>query len=159
MKEVYLKPFILAAELVYWEHFKDKFTNKTVSNEKTMAIDEGKDIVVSLGIKGQIKGLVVFALTKKEAMQLSTEFLARHGEENYQEWDETTQSAILEYGNVMVGNVVQLYDKLGIKCEISTPRFIPPEQFAHYHKDCVKCVMSGEKATLSFKYYIEEAQG
>jgi chemotaxis protein CheX len=156
MKKVYIDPFLKAVEMVTGEYFQDKVEKKDISLEKTLSLDESKEVVVALGIKGQLKGIVVIGMSRRDAVRLSSRLLSIKGMNSSAKWNEMSKSVIQEFGNNVVGRVAKFYGEIGINCDITTPTFITPEQIKNYAKESVRFELKTNAAEMVVKLHIEE---
>lgn len=154
MKKEYSQPFLQAAEVIAEKVFGSSVEKSNISLEKTLLID--KEVIVALGIKGQLNGIVLFGLTQEEAVNLAAKVLSEQGISGYNEWDELTQSALLEFGNQVVGYVTELYGEQGIICDITTPSFIKKEQLKNYERESIRFEMKNSIANIVVKLHISE---
>ena len=79
------------------------------------------EVAVVLGIVGQLRGQVVYAMEMTTAKQLASQMM---GGFPVEEFDEMSKSAISELGNMITGNASTMLEKQGIKCNISPPTLI-----------------------------------
>jgi chemotaxis protein CheX len=154
MKKEYLQPFLHATEKISNTFFDVAIQKSNISLEP--ALDLEKEVIIALGIKGSLSGIVLFGMNQEEAIKLSSHVLNLQGMPGYETWDELTQSVLLEFGNQVVGYVTQLYDKEGFKCDITTPSFIKTEQLKHYTKESVRFELTNEIATIVVKLHIQK---
>lgn len=152
MKKEFLQPFLKAAEDITVEFFGLNVEKSSISLEKTLSME--RDVIIALGIKGQISGIALFGTSEEEAIQLSSKVLEKQGMPGYDQWDELAQSALLEFGNTVVGHVTELYGEKDITCDITTPSFIKKEQLKNYGKESVRFEMNNGVATIVVKLHI-----
>lgn len=154
MKKEYLQPFLVASEVVSKKFFNTENQIANITRERTLEMD--REVIIALGIKGQLSGIALFGLSKSEALQLSCDVLAQQGMPGYQGWDDLTQSVLLEYGNQVVGNVTELYEKDGFTCDITTPSFISKEQLQEYRRESIRFEVRNHLATMIVKLHIQK---
>lgn len=154
MKKEYLQPFLQASESVSEKFFNVDVQKSNISLEKTLDLD--KEIIIALGIKGSLSGIVLFGVSQEEAVRLASHVLATQGMPGYNQWDELSESVLKEFGNQVVGFVTQLYEKEGFVCDITTPSFIKPEQLTNYKKDSVRFEITNNIATIVVKLHIQK---
>lgn len=154
MKKEYLQPFLEASESVSKRFFKVDVQKSNISLEKTLDLD--KEVIIALGIKGNLSGIVLFGVSKDEAIRLASHVLATQGMPGYSEWDELTESVLKEFGNMVVGYVTNLYEKEGFLCDITTPSFIKQGQLVNYKKDSVRFEITNQIATIVVKLHIQK---
>jgi len=154
MKKQYLQPFIQATETVSEKYFCVEVQKSNISLENALDLD--KEIIIALGIKGSLSGIVLFGMSKEDAIKLASHVLSIQGMPGYSEWDEMSESVLKEFGNQVVGFVTQLYEKSGFVCDITTPSFIKPEQLSNYRKDSVRFEIMNKIATIIVKLHIQE---
>lgn len=154
MKKEYLQPFLKAAETVSEKFFDTKVEKSNISLEKTLELE--KEIIIALGIKGSLSGIVLFGVNKEEAIKLSSHVLALQGMPGYSEWDELSESVLKEFGNQVVGYVTELYEEQNFICDITTPSFLKPEQLVNYKKESVRFEICNEIANIIVKLHIQK---
>lgn len=152
MKKEYLHPFLKAAESISESYFGLDVEKSEMTLEKSLYLDS--EILIAIGIKGQLSGIVLIGVSKEEAIKLSSSVLEKQGLTDYAEWDEVAQSVLLEYGNIVVGHATELYGESGLVCDITTPNFIQSEQLRNYDKESVRFELKNEIANLVVKLHI-----
>ena len=152
MREEYLQPFLKAAEVITAKFFGLDVEKSIINLDKTLFME--RDVIIALGIKGQLNGIVLFGATEQEAIKLSSKVLEEQGLPGYDQWDELAQSALLEFGNQVVGYVTELYGDNNISCDITTPSFIKKEQLKNYGKESVRFEMDNGIANIICKLHI-----
>lgn len=83
------------------------------------------DVAVILGIVGQVRGQVVYAMEIGTAKQIASQMM---GGFPVEEFDEMAKSAISELGNMITGNASTLLEKQGVECNLSPPTIITGKQ-------------------------------
>lgn len=152
MKKEYLQPFLKAAETITAKFFGLSVEKSNIALDKTLYME--RDVIIALGIKGQLNGIVLFGTTEEEAIKLSSKVLEEQGLPGYDQWDELAQSALLEFGNQVVGYVTELYGEKDIASDITTPSFIKKEQLKNYGKESVRFEMNNGLANIVVKLHI-----
>lgn len=154
MKKEHLQPFLDSSETVSKMYFNLDIKKSNISLEKSLDMD--KDIIIALGIKGNLSGIVLFGLTKEEAIALVSHVLESQGMPTHTEWDELAESVLKEFGNQVVGYVTKLYEQGGFICDVTMPSFIKKNQLANYKKECVRFELINELATIVIKLHIQK---
>lgn len=152
MKKEYLQPFIKASEKVSNEFFDLEVNSSNISIEKTIALDT--EVLLILGIRGDLNGVVLFGMSIEEATKIGSYKLEQQGLAGYNDWGEMTQSVIKEFGNQVVGYVTRLYENEGFKCDITTPTFVKPEHINSIKKKSVRFEMDNGIANMVLKLHI-----
>ncbi len=80
-----------------------------------------KDVTTLVGVTGDLRGMVIFGMSKKVALYLVS---AMMGGQEFGELDAVAESGIAELGNVVVGSSVTSLAELGYKCGITPPAVI-----------------------------------
>lgn len=163
MRKEYLQPFLRASQDVSEKYFGVEVEKSDITLEKTLYMQ--KDVIVALGIKGDLSGVVLFGLTREDADKLSGHVLQAQGLTKEQaeqmgiseaEWVEMNESVLKEYGNQVVGYVTQLYGNEGFQTDITTPSFITSKQLENYNKDSIKFEMKNKLANMIVKLHIQK---
>lgn len=79
------------------------------------------EVAAILGIVGQVRGQVVYAMSLDTAKKLASSMMGGFPIESF---DEMSKSAISELGNMITGNASTLLEANGIRCEISPPTLV-----------------------------------
>ncbi len=79
-----------------------------------------KDVTALVGVTGDLRGMVMFGLTKETALGLISHMMGQE----FTELDAVAESGIAELGNVVVGSSVTALAELGYKCGITPPAVI-----------------------------------
>lgn len=82
---------------------------------------ESPDIIVIVGIIGEIKGNIVYALSYEDGKKLASDMMMGMAVE---EFDEVAESAISELTNMVTGSFATLLSNENINIDISTPSLI-----------------------------------
>ena len=80
-----------------------------------------KEVIIMVGITGDIRGHAIFSLSKVVAMTIASGMMMGMPVE---EIDEMTKSALSELGNMIMGNSATLLFNLGVKIDITPPSFV-----------------------------------
>lgn len=80
-----------------------------------------KDIVIMLGITGDIRGQAIFSMSEVVAMTIASGMMMGMPVDKI---DEMAKSALSELGNMIMGNSATLLFNLGIKIDITPPSFV-----------------------------------
>jgi chemotaxis protein CheX len=153
MRKEHIKPFLRAAETVSKSFYGLDIAKSELSLEKKLYME--KDIIVALGIKGEISGIVLLGFSTKEALMLSSHVLAKEGLSGHDKWDELSQSVLLEFGNRILGYATELYGENGIITDITTPSFINKNKLKNYNKENVSLVVTNELGSIEVKFHIK----
>lgn len=119
MKAEYVNAFIKASTEVLNNFVSDKFSvgRPYIRNNPFPT----KEIVIILGITGDIKGQAVFSLTENIAKAIASGMMMGMPVE---EMDEMAKSALSELGNMIMGNSATLLFNLGVKIDITPPSLV-----------------------------------
>lgn len=119
MKAEYVNAFIKASTEVLNNFVSDKFSvgRPYIRNNPFPT----KEIVIILGITGDIKGQAVFSLTENIAKTIASGMMMGMPVE---EIDEMAKSALSELGNMIMGNSATLLFNLGVKIDITPPSLV-----------------------------------
>ena len=108
MQVEYINPFIESAISVCEQAMNISLIQGKVSLQPKIVIFP--DVVVLLGVVGDVKGQVVYGLSEKTAMAVATKM--RMGMET-DGFDEVARSAISELGNMITGTAAGIFEKNG----------------------------------------------
>jgi chemotaxis protein CheX len=81
----------------------------------------GGDVVILIGITGEIKGQVIFSFKQSEALKIASGMM---GGMALTELDEISKSAISEMTNMILGNAATLLSNKGIVIDITPPSLL-----------------------------------
>ncbi len=81
----------------------------------------GGDVVILIGITGEIKGQVIFSFKQAEALKIASNMM---GGMVLTELDEISKSAISEMTNMILGNAATLLSNKGIVIDITPPSLL-----------------------------------
>lgn len=118
MRAEHIQPFVSAAVFVL-----KKELNVDVDRGELMVAETDyttREITVLIGVTGELEGTVLFGTTEEMAMNIVYELTG----ERKVFYDETSESAIAELGNVISGRATALFEQQGIHCTISPPTVI-----------------------------------
>lgn len=118
MRVEHMQPFVSAAAFVLKQELNVEVERGELSLTETDYTT--KEITVLIGITGELEGTVLFGTTEEMAMNIVYELTG----ERKVFYDETSESAIAELGNVISGRALALLEDQGIKCTISPPTVI-----------------------------------
>ncbi|GAB6426634.1 hypothetical protein bcgnr5378_62160 [Bacillus cereus] len=156
MKKEYLEPFVEAAKTVSEALFDGKAVKISEIRERSLKID--KDVIVAIGLRGELTGIALFGVTEKDAVMLANRAYEKMGvppENRSNEWDEMNKSALHEFGNQVLGYVTKLYGEKKYKCDITLPNLISPKQLGAYPYECVKLEIENQQI-MEIKLQISE---
>ncbi|MBM7561082.1 chemotaxis protein CheX [Fusibacter tunisiensis] len=119
MKAEYVNAFIKASTEVLNNFVTDKFTvgRPSIRNNPYPT----SEIVIILGITGDIKGQAVFSLSEEIAKTIASGMMMGMPVD---EIDEMAKSALSELGNMIMGNSATLLFNLGVKIDITPPSLV-----------------------------------
>lgn len=118
MKAAYIQPFVTAAVNVLRSELGTEVKRGQLALETTYY--SMNDIVVLIGITGEIEGTVVYATDEDVAKKM----VERMTGEMPVMLDEVCESAFAELGNIISGNAMAIFEQQGINCNISPPSII-----------------------------------
>ena len=119
MKVEYINAFIKASTEVINNFVADKFTvGKPFIRTNPFPT---REIVIILGITGDIKGQAVFSLTEDMAKAIASGMMMGMP---VNEIDEMAKSALSELGNMIMGNSATLLFNLGLHIDITPPSLV-----------------------------------
>lgn len=119
MKVEYINSFIKASTEVINNFVNEKFSvGKPFIRSNPFPT---REIVIILGITGDIKGQAVFSLTEHMAKTIASGMMMGMPVD---EIDEMAKSALSELGNMIMGNSATLLFNVGIKIDITPPSLV-----------------------------------
>lgn len=118
MRVEHIQPFVSAAAFVLKQELNVDIERGELSIAETDYTT--KEITVLIGVTGELEGTVLFGATEEMAMNIVYELTG----ERKVFYDETSESAIAELGNVISGRATALFEDQGVKCTISPPTVI-----------------------------------
>lgn len=119
MRVEYINAFIKASTEVLNNFVSDKFSvGKPFIRNNPFPT---KEIVIILGITGDIKGQAVFSLTEEIAKKVASAMMMGMPVD---EIDEMAKSALSELGNMIMGNSATLLFNAGMKIDITPPSLV-----------------------------------
>lgn len=119
MQSAHINPFLLSATHVIEQLCSIKPTRGDI---KVKILEYSSDFIwLQIHIFGQMKGDIVFGFPEKVALKLVSGMM---GGSTVTEFDEMSQSAISELGNMISGNASTMLFNDGIEVDITPPKFI-----------------------------------
>lgn len=118
VKVEHIQPIVTAAAYVLEQELKVEVERGELSVAQTDYTTN--EITVLIGITGDLEGTVLFGTNEAMAMNIVYELTG----ERKVFYDETSESAIAEIGNVISGRAATMYAQQGINCMISPPSVI-----------------------------------
>lgn len=118
MRVEHIQPFVSAAAFVLKQELKADVDRGEMYIAETDYTT--KEITVLIGVTGELEGTVLFGTTEEMAMNIVYELTG----ERKVFYDETSESAIAELGNVISGRATALFEDQGVRCTISPPTVI-----------------------------------
>ncbi|MGE5620285.1 MAG: chemotaxis protein CheX [Sphingomonadaceae bacterium] len=79
-----------------------------------------QDVTALVGVTGELRGMVIFGLSKETALALVSHMMGQE----FRELDAVAESGIAELGNVVVGSAVTSLAEFGYKCGITPPAVV-----------------------------------
>ncbi len=115
----YINPFIEAAQSVLKDMCKEDLKiGKVYLKASPYATAE---VVVVIGITGDIKGQVIFSISKNVACNIASKMM---GGMEVKELDELSKSAIQELSNMIAGTATTVFYNRGITLDITPPSLL-----------------------------------
>lgn len=122
MKIEYINPFVEAAQSVLKSFCNiDVKLGKVYLKKSPFSINQ---IIIMIGLVGQIKGQVYFELPVETAKKIASTMM---GGAPITELDEMSKSAVSEMGNMIMGNVSTIFASNSIKIDITPPSLLTGE--------------------------------
>jgi chemotaxis protein CheX len=90
---------------------------------------KGDNVMVIVGLTGEIRGQAVFAMSKEISMHIASCMM---GGMPVNELDEISKSAVSELTNMILGNTSTILYNKGIKLDITPPTFLMGENMEVY---------------------------
>ena len=119
MKAEYINSFIKASTEVINNFVEDKFSvGKPFIRNNPFPT---KEIIIILGITGDIKGQAVFSLSESMAKKIASGMMMGMPVD---EIDEMAKSALSELGNMIMGNSATLLFNTGVQIDITPPSLV-----------------------------------
>lgn len=153
MKEIYLKPFVVAAKEESAKFFELEIKAVNLRREKTLEMNH--EVIIALGMKGDLTGLILMGMTEEHATNFSSQGLLKKGFGQYYKWDELSMSLMTEYVNQVVGHMTKVYEKLHYNCIITEPGFIVPEK-TRFKRDTLSFQLISRIGKIHVKLHIFE---
>ncbi len=114
----FMNPFLKAAKTVLATEVGATVSRGDIALENDCYTPS--DITVLLSVVGDVRGVVLFSMSTKMALNLVSTMLGQE----VQEFDELAQSGIAEMGNVITGVATTHLAEAGYRCSISVPTLI-----------------------------------
>lgn len=154
MKKEYLQPFLQASEDISNRFFNMPINRTAYILDKTLELNQ--DIIVALGIKGELTGIALFGFKKIEALRLVNHVLEQQGINPCDSWDDMAKSVLMEFGNQVTGNVTKLYEIGGFKTDIGTPKFMNAKILENYKEESIRFEIQNACGTITVKLHIKK---
>lgn len=107
---------------------------------------------LQIGIQGQMNGNVLFGFPESVALRIVSGMM---GGFNVTEFDEMSQSALSELGNMISGNASSILYNEGIVVDITPPAYINPQEESEQFRDQHAIVVPLRLAKIGeFEIYI-----
>ncbi len=154
MNAEYINPFYMASTSVLGM-FGLELKQEKPYVKKTSEF-EPDQIVICLGIVGQVTGQVLLVLTQKVALDLASKMCMMP----ITELDDISRSAISELGNMVMGNAATLLSTKGIIIDITPPTLIQGnfKMDAIYAENICIPMNYGEGMRIELDVSLKEAQ-
>ncbi|WP_248928258.1 chemotaxis protein CheX [Paenibacillus hamazuiensis] len=122
MQAAYINPFLASSVMVIEQLINVK---PTVGELKILDVSMGGDhIWLKIGLIGQMKGDIIFGFPEQVALKIVSGMM---GGFQVTQFDELSQSAIGELGNMISGNASTMLYNEGIEIDITPPNLIQGE--------------------------------
>lgn len=127
MNQKYVEPFITAADRV----LRTELGSVVIRGEPSVATGytSTRDLVVLIGITGQVEGSVVFSAGEQAVLAMAAKLMG----ERPSELDEVSTSVFAELGNIVAGNAMVILEQEGTVATISPPSVIMGQRFKLSH--------------------------
>ncbi len=119
MKQEYVNPFIKAAIEVLAQTTQLNFSTNSPSLRKSPFLPD--EVLISLGIVGELKGKVILSMDKEIAKSIASKMMMGMP---VAELDDMSKSALCELGNMIMGNVATLLFNAGVTIDITPPTLL-----------------------------------
>ncbi len=147
MKQEYVNPFIKAAIEVLALTTQLNFSTNSPSLRKTPFLPD--EVLISLGIVGELKGKVILSMDKEVSKSIASKMMMGMP---VSELDDMAKSALCELGNMIMGNVATLLFNLGVTIDITPPTLLTGNNIEVSAIDmvtiCIPVEAEGHKLTL-----------
>ncbi|WAM32135.1 chemotaxis protein CheX [Caldicellulosiruptor naganoensis] len=118
----YINPFIQASQQVLKQVANIDFKlGKVYLKDPTYKVEQ---VVVIIGMTGNIKGQVNFCMSLDAAKNIASKMMGGYP---VTEFDDLAKSAIGELANMIMGNTSMLFSQKGLKVEITPPSILMGE--------------------------------
>jgi chemotaxis protein CheX len=122
LKAEYINPVIQGAQTILAQLVGEKATMGKVSIKKSIS-EDGLEIVIVIGLVGELKGYAMFVMDHDTGHFLASKFMEGMPDNMV---EELLSSAVSEITNMVSGKISALYCDIGIKSDISPPQFTEP---------------------------------
>ncbi len=119
MKQEYINPFIKASIEVLNQTTQMNFKTGAPNLRKSPFLPD--EVLVSLGITGELRGKVILSMPEETAKTVASKMMMGMP---VNELDEMSKSALCELGNMVMGNVATLFFNDGIQIDITPPTLL-----------------------------------
>lgn len=119
MKQEHINPFIETAGSILEQMTQVPFKMGTATLRKEPFLSE--DVLVSLGIVGDLKGRVIFSAGRETAKFVASSMMMGMP---LDELSDMAKSALCELGNMIMGNVATLLFNQGVQIDITPPTLL-----------------------------------
>jgi chemotaxis protein CheX len=118
VKAEFVNPFIQAATEVLETELGGQTERGELRLQKSSCTTH--EVTALVGVSGQVRGLVLFAMSQEMALSIASRMMACE----FQEFDAVAQSGIGELGNVITGRAGVLLSKAGYSSTIHPPALL-----------------------------------
>ncbi len=118
MRVDFVDPFVRAAQEVLTQEASVGLKRGDLAISKSAYLT--RDVTILLGVTGSLRGLVFYGMSKATAVAIAERMI---GEER-QEFDELSQSAIAELGNMITGRAATRLSENGYPSNLCPPGLI-----------------------------------
>jgi chemotaxis protein CheX len=119
MKVEFINPFVSSVCDVLEKETKARILQRgelhLVESSRT-----SKDVTILISITGSIEGFVLYGMSEEVALKIASVMIG----EEVSKFDEMSQSAIAELGNIITGNASIGLEKAGYPCKVSPPSLV-----------------------------------
>jgi chemotaxis protein CheX len=122
VKAEHINPVIQGAQAILSQLVGEKATMGKISLKKNLS-EQGVEIVIVVGLTGELKGYAMFVMNHDTGHFLASKFMTGMPDEMV---DELLPSAVSEITNMVSGKISALYYDIGIKNDITPPNFAEP---------------------------------
>ncbi len=122
MKQEYVNPFIKASVDVLAQTTQMQFKTGTPSIRNSPFLSD--EVLISLGIVGNLKGKVILSMQKETSKEIASRMMMGMPVD---ELNEMAKSALCELGNMIMGNVATILFNEGVQIDITPPTLMTGE--------------------------------